>query len=1207
MKSFPEIRLGEAHPHTRRVKARARKRQRQMSSRFEVLEARTLLAGGITGFNNGVGWTGNNNGTGGPGFTATTLTLTNGLAQSRSAFNNTLQPIGGPWTAAFTYQASPVGINALADGVTFMLQNQGPTALGSGGGGLGMAGITPSAEVELNVFSAHVIGTAFETDGANSQVYMSTGAVNLASGDPIGVVLTYNGTTLTETLTDLTTTATFSTSYTTNLQSVLGLSAGLVGFTGATGDGESVQTITNFSFTGTSTTLTGTSGNAITGVEGSSTGTVLLGTFVDADQASTVADYTTPPGSVVVNWGDGSAPQTLAAANLTPIGTPNGVVWTINAAHTYTEEGTYAYAVTVNATDGASTIVAGSATIADAALTPGAATHLTPNTGVALPSSTIVATFTDANTFATTADYTANIDWGDGSPQSTGTVVATATPGVFDIEGGHTYAKPGVDTTLVTVHDDGGSQAVVAGSSTVTDAAVTGSTASFTATEGKNTGLFVLATFTDPNTLATVADVNAALAVGGWGDRTPTAAGVTLVVQQIGVTPLTSATNPGAPIFEVLGSHTYAEETHAGLPDPLSVIITTLGGVATTLTSPPGGGVTVLDAPLTSSNGTTITGVEGISTGTVLLGTFTDANQGATIADFTTSPGSVVVNWGDGSAVQTLAAANLTLNGSPNGVVFTINASHDYVEEGTYAYTVTVTDAGGSKAVISGSATIADAPLTAAAVQPTVSSDEATTYPAPEFGGAPADNPGQLFSGPVAVFTDGNPLPPTGSSSIADFTATIDWGDGTPPTAGTIVSLVGGAATYEVTGSHTYATSGVNGGPGSYKIQVLVVDTGGSRLTIDNTATVTDNPIKVTGQLNPTSDSGLSTGTPDVTNVTQPDFFGTVLATLPSGATVPEPYAHVSLFATLSGGTPVLIGAVQAGSDGSWNFTSGTTLANGSYTITATAVDQFGETTTIAPSTITPSLLIDTTGPIITGAFFNRLNGQVDFTIQDPTPASGGPVSGVDVSTLLDSSNYLLTKVHANKAFPGKWIVTNVTETPGAAPNSFNVAVDFNSGKQIQGGFYLFTIRDSSNGNSSVQDNAENHLDGVFYGSFPSGNGINGSDFTAMLSGFHFKIFAPQTIIGTASAANGGVGGPPIGAVHSGVFSPVVPVGGAPVFGTDPTHLTGTHAATTKKAETRTKLVKPTAVAKSHTVKTAVHDDALKALVDQAKHGRLHN
>ena len=109
------------------------------------------------------------------------------------------------------------------------------------------------------------------------------------------------------------------------------------------------------------------------------------------------------------------------------------------------------------------------------------------------------------------------------------------------------------------------------------------------------------------------------------------------VAGQIGVDPANSD-----PIFEVLGSHTYGEETPAGLPDTLSVIVTTSGGTTTTLTSAPGGGVTVLDAPLTGSSGNTITGVEGNPTGTILLGTFVDANQAATVADYTTGIGTVI-------------------------------------------------------------------------------------------------------------------------------------------------------------------------------------------------------------------------------------------------------------------------------------------------------------------------------------------------------------------------------------------------------------------------------------------------------------------------------------------------------------------------------------------------------------------------------------
>ena len=588
--------------------------------------------------------------------------------------------------------------------------------------------------------------------------------------------------------------------------------------------------------------LTGSTGNAITGVEGSSTGTVLLGPFVDANQTSTAADYTTPPGSVVVNWGDGSAPQTLAASNLTPIGTPNGVVWTINAAHTYTEEGTYAYTVTVTDAAGAAAIVSGSATIADAALIAGAPTALTPNTGIALPSTTVVATFTDANTFATTADFTATIDWGDGSPASTGVVVATATPGVFDVEGGHTYAKPGVDTTLVTVHDDGGSQVVVTGSATVTDLPVTGATKNFTAVEGQNTGPFVLATFEDPNTLATLSSVNATLAVGGWGDGTPGVAGVALTVQQTGVDPAT-----GDPIFAVLGSHTYAEETAAGTPDPLSVIITTLGGATTTLTSPAGGGVTVLDAPLTGSAGTAITGVEGNSTGTVLLGTFVDANQAATVADYTSGGGSVVVNWGDGSAPQTLPAADLATIGTPEGVAWAIDAAHTYVEEGTYAYTVTVTDDGGASTIVSGSAIIADAALTAGATVPQTGNT-----------GIP------LSTIEVGSFTDANPTAP-----LTDYTGNIDWGDGSPNSVAVFTQPGGVGTALVVDGSHNYAKHGV------YTVTTNVLDDGGSRTTL--TATFTITALPVTGSAKTfTTVEGQNTGLFVLATFADPNTLATV-------------------------------------------------------------------------------------------------------------------------------------------------------------------------------------------------------------------------------------------------------------------------------------------------------------------------------------------
>src|SRR5207244_715664 len=82
---------------------------------------------------------------------------------------------------------------------------------------------------------------------------------------------------------------------------------------------------------------------------------------------------------------------------------------------------------------------------------------------------------------------------------------------------------------------------------------------------------------------------------------------------------------------------------------------------------------------------------------------------------------------------------------------------------GTNHFTHTISDGRGGTSSATVSITINPSPISASGVA--VSAAE-----------------GMAFSGkPVATFTD-----PGGSGSASDYTATIDWGDGTAPTAGAI-------------------------------------------------------------------------------------------------------------------------------------------------------------------------------------------------------------------------------------------------------------------------------------------------------------------------------------------------------------------------------------------------------------------------------------
>ncbi len=149
-----------------------------------------------------------------------------------------------------------------------------------------------------------------------------------------------------------------------------------------------------------------------------------------------------------------------------------------------------------------------------------------------------VATFTDGDTSATSADYAATITWGDGS-SSAGTI--TGGGGTFSVAGSHTYAEEGTPQVTVTItdSDNATNSATAHPTANVADAALTASAAcSATSTLLYNGPT---ATFTDAaSPSGTLSDFSATIS---WGDGTVTAGTVT-------------GANGGP--YTVSGTHTYA-------------------------------------------------------------------------------------------------------------------------------------------------------------------------------------------------------------------------------------------------------------------------------------------------------------------------------------------------------------------------------------------------------------------------------------------------------------------------------------------------------------------------------------------------------------------------------------------------------------------------------------------------------------------------
>jgi hypothetical protein len=453
----------------------------------------------------------------------------------------------------------------------------------------------------------------------------------------------------------------------------------------------------------------------------------------------------------------------------------SGGSFTVSGTHTYLEDGSFAVSVTL-ADDSPSSQSATATGTVDVSENDLAVTGstITPTEGQTF--SGAVASITDTGSPDAASAFGATIAWGDGT-SSAGTV--TGSGGSFSVSGTHVYADEGSFTGSVQITETGvtgGTQSAGLTANVAEGDVLTGTGKTLTATE-KQAFSGAVATFTDTNTTSPASDFTASIV---WGDGTTTTGTVT----------------GGAGNFTVSGTHTYAEDGSLSLNVTLSENSpgTATGSATSTATI----GESDLSATLTA-----ISATEGHTfTGTVA--TFTDTGSPDAASAFTAT-----IDWGDSSTTTG------TVTGS--GGNFSVTGTHVYADEGTFTGSVQVAETGitGGTASSTLNATVAEGD-TLAGTGKTLTATE-----------------GHSFSGAVATFTNTNTTAPA-----TDFTASIDWGDGTTTTG----TVTGSAGSFTVNGTHTFAEDG------SLSVKVTLTDDnpGTATALATSTADIAENDLTAT-------------------------------------------------------------------------------------------------------------------------------------------------------------------------------------------------------------------------------------------------------------------------------------------------------------------------------------------------------------------------
>jgi hypothetical protein len=350
------------------------------------------------------------------------------------------------------------------------------------------------------------------------------------------------------------------------------------------------------------------------------------------------------------------------------------------------------YAVTITTDDGngASASQAFSWMINDAPLNA-QGTTLSTTEGAQLYQ-VVLATFTDHYLNSPPDDFTATVNWGDGT---NGVGIVSGSGGTFSVLGTHTYSTPGTPSVSIAISSSAGASATASSVVTVNSVPLSASGGAVCAIAGQ-TATLGLATFTDANSNDPASSYTATIV---WGDGS---SGSGTVTGSLGA-------------FSVIGTHAY----------------TTPGSYTATVT-------------ITDKDGTSISTSPAVTVGAVFAGATAQltASPFTNVSGGTPSNSTASVVWGDGTNSAGV------VSGSLNSL--TVTANHSYATDGVFSVSVTVSSSTGGSQTATATVIVAPAPpglfVTSVSETPNV---PLSNLPVAAFADANANNSSSVYTATI--------------------------------------------------------------------------------------------------------------------------------------------------------------------------------------------------------------------------------------------------------------------------------------------------------------------------------------------------------------------------------------------------------------------------------------------------------------------------